>query len=158
MSGFFYYAYTGLLTFFGPVLPILLLILFPRDIQLRNFVILLPAVLTGFVLYPLWHKSRYGPAVWPLGIARGWAHVFAIWDGAWGRTMGWQPTRTPGSALWRFRAWVTGWSGGAAVIWAGLAIWRTVVASSPQFTVLLVFALVNLTAVGRVVFPGKKAA
>jgi cellulose synthase (UDP-forming) len=158
LSGFFYYAYTGLLTFFGPVLPILLLILFPRDIQLRNFIILLPSVLTGFLLYPLWHKSRYGPAVWPLGIARGWAHVFAIWDGAWGRTMGWQPTRTPGSSLWRFRLWVSAWSGGGAAIWAALAIWRTVSLSSPQFAVVLGFAFVNLAAVSRVVFPGKKAA
>jgi cellulose synthase (UDP-forming) len=158
LSGFFYYAYTGLLTFFGPVLPILLLALFPGDIQLRNFVILLPAVLTGFVLYPLWHKSRYGPAVWPLGIARGWAHIFAIWDGAWGRTMGWQPTRTPGSALWRFRLWVTLWSGGTALAWMVLALWRTTASRSPQFAVLLIFGLVNIAAVGRVVFPGKKAA
>jgi cellulose synthase (UDP-forming) len=157
LSGFFYYAYTGLLTFFGPVLPILLLILFPRDIQLRNFIILLPSMLTGFILYPLWHKTRYGPAVWPLGIARGWAHVFAIWDGAWGRTMGWQPTRTPGSSLWRFRLWVSAWSGGGAAIWAALAIWRTVSLASPQFAVVLGFAFVNLAAVSRVVFPGKKA-
>jgi cellulose synthase (UDP-forming) len=158
MSGFFYYAYTGLLTFFGPVLPILLLVLFPGDIKLRNFVILLPAVLTGFLVYPLWHKSRYGPAVWPLGIARGWAHVFAIWDGAWGRTMGWHPTRTPGSALWRFRLWVICWSGGTATVWLALGVWRTVAMGSPQFAVLLGFGLVNLAGVGRVVFPGKKAA
>ena len=40
--------------------------------------ILIPAVLCGLVLYPLWHQAAYGPAVWALGIARGWAHVFAI--------------------------------------------------------------------------------
>jgi cellulose synthase (UDP-forming) len=158
ISGFFYYAYTGLLTIFGPVLPIVLLVFLPHEIRLRNFVILLPAVLTGFVLYPLWHQSPYGPSVWPLGIARGWAHVLAIWDAARGKTMGWHPTRTPGSSLRRFRCWVTGWSGGMAVSWAALAVWRTVSAGSPQFAILLVFGVVNLAATSRVIFPGKKAA
>ena len=62
-------------------------------------------------------SRAYGPAVWPLGIARGWAHVFAIWDGARGKTMSWHPTRTPGSALRRFRLGVTWWSGGLALLW-----------------------------------------
>ena len=62
-----------------------------------------PAMIAGFVLYPLWHRSTYGPSVWPLGIARGWAHVFSIWDSARGKTMSWHPSRTPGSALRRFR-------------------------------------------------------
>ena len=125
ISGFFYYAYTALLTFFGPIIPVVMLAFLPGQIRLRNFIVLLPAMLTGFVLYPLWHRSSYGPSVWPLGIARGWAHVFAIWDGARGKTMGWHPTRTPGSSLRRFRIGVTAWSGGMAVTWLGLAIWRT---------------------------------
>ena len=71
--------------------------------------------------------------------------------------MGWQPTRTPGSSLWRFRVWVTGGAAALALIWMMLAVWRTVSAQTPQFAVLLIFALVNMAAVGRVVFPGKKA-
>ena len=82
LSGFFYYAYTGLLNFIGPLIPVVMLAFLPGQIRLRNFVILLPAVFSGFVLYALWHRSSYGPSVWPLGIARGWAHVFALWDGA----------------------------------------------------------------------------
>ena len=157
ISGFFYYAYTGLLCFFGPLLPIVMLAFLPGQVRLRNFVILAPAMLAGFVLYPLWHRSRYGPSVWPLGIARGWAHVFAIWDSAWGRTMSWHPTRTPGSALWRFRLWVIGWSGGTALLWVVLAIWRTVSLDSAQFAVLVFFGLLNLAVVGRVIFPGSAA-
>ncbi len=156
ISGFFYYAYTALLTFFGPLIPIVMLAFLPGQIRLRNFVILLPAMLTGFVLYPLWHHCRYGPSVWPLGIARGWAHVFAIWDSARGKTMGWHPSRTPGSALRRFRIWVTAWSGGMALIWAALAIWRTVTLNSSQFAVLVFFALLNLAVVSRVIFPGRR--
>jgi cellulose synthase (UDP-forming) len=158
ISGFFYYAYTGLLTFFGPVIPIVMLAFLPGQIRLRNFVVLLPAMLTGFVLYPLWHRSSYGPSVWSLGIARGWAHAFAIWDGARGKTMGWHPSRTPGSSLPRFRIGVTWWSGGMALLWLLLAIWRTVTPGTLQFAVLLFFAVLNLAMVSRVIVPGAKTA
>jgi cellulose synthase (UDP-forming) len=154
ISGFFYYVYTALLTFFGPIIPVVMLAFLPGQIRLRNFVVLLPAMLTGFVLYPLWHRARYGPSVWPLGIARGWAHVFAIWDGARGKTMGWHPTRTPGSSLRRLRIGVTCWSGGMAVTWLGLAIWRTAALGTAQMAILLAVGLINLAAVARVVFPG----
>jgi cellulose synthase/poly-beta-1,6-N-acetylglucosamine synthase-like glycosyltransferase len=158
ISGFLYYAYTALLTFFGPVIPIVMLAFLPGQIRLRNFVVLLPAMLTGFVLYPLWHRSRFGPGIWPLGIARGWAHVFAIWDGAWGKSMSWHPTRTPGSSLRRFRIGITWWSGSAAVLWLALAIWRTVTLGSLQFAVLLFFGAFNFAVMGRVIFPGGEAA
>jgi cellulose synthase (UDP-forming) len=154
ISGFFYYAYTALLTFFGPIIPVVMLAFLPGQIRLRNFLVLLPAMLTGFVLYPLWHHARYGPSVLPLGVARGWAHVFAIWDGARGKSMGWQPTRTPGSSLRRFRIGVTWWSGGIAAAWTALAIWRTATLGSWQFAVLLLFGLLNLAVVSRVIFPG----
>jgi cellulose synthase (UDP-forming) len=154
ISGFLYYAYTALLTFFGPIIPIVMLAFLPGQIRLRNFVVLLPAMLTGFVLYPLWHRSTYGPGVLPLGMARGWAHVFAIWDGARGKSMGWHPSRTPGSSLRRFWIGVTGWSGGMALLWLGLAVWRTVTLGALQFAVLLFFGLLNLAVVTRVAFPG----
>ncbi|MGI9007432.1 MAG: glycosyltransferase family 2 protein [Streptosporangiaceae bacterium] len=158
ISGFFYYVATALLTFVGPAIPVVLLAFSPGQIRLRNFVVLLPSMITGFVLYPLWHYARYGPSVWPLGIARGWAHVFAIWDGARGKTMGWHPTRTPGTSLRRFRIGVTAWSGGMAVLWFGLAVWRTSAQGSPQVGVLLLVALINIAAVSRVVFPGGTSA
>jgi hypothetical protein len=158
ISGFMYYAYTAVLTFFGPVIPVVLLAALPGHIRLRNFAALVPAMFTGLVLYPLWHRSRYGPGVWPLGVARGWAHVFAIWDGAWGKSMSWHPTRTPGSSLRRFRIGVTWWSGSVAGLWVALASWRMVTMGSWQFAVLLLFGLLNLVVVGRVIFPGGKAA
>jgi cellulose synthase (UDP-forming) len=158
ISGFLYYAYTSLLTFFGPIIPVVMLAFLPGQVHLRNFVILLPAVLSGLVLYPLWHHASYGPPVWALGIARGWAHVFAIFDGARGTTMGWHPSRTPGCALRRFRLWVTGWSGGMALAWTGLALWRAVTGGSPESMILLAFGLLNLAMAGRVIFPGREAA
>ena len=154
ISGFFYYLYTGLLVFVGPLLPVIMLIFLPGEIRVRNFVILLPAMLTGFVLYPLPRNSRFTPGIWPLAIARGWAHVFALWDGAWGRQMSWHPTRTPGSSLQRFRIGIRWWSGSVAVLWLALAIWRTVTVGPLQFAVLLFLSLLNLATVTRVIFPG----
>jgi cellulose synthase (UDP-forming) len=115
-------------------------------------------MLTGLVLYPLWHRSRYGPSVWPLGVARGWAHVFAIWDGAVGTRMAWDATLGPASSLPRFRIGVTWWSGGIALLWVVLAVWRTMTLGSFRFAVLLVFGLLNLAVVSRVIFPGGKPA
>jgi cellulose synthase (UDP-forming) len=158
VSGFFYYVYTALLTFFGPLIPVVMLAFLPGQVRLRNFAALAPAMVTGFVLYPLWHRSRYGPSVWSLGIARGWAHVFALWDSARGKTMGWHPSRTPGSALRRFRIWVAAWSGGMTLLWAALAVWRTVALDSPRFAVLMFFGALNLAVVGRVIFPGRNRA
>jgi two-component system, OmpR family, sensor histidine kinase KdpD len=77
-----------------------------------------------------------------------------FWDGARGKSMSWHPTRTPGSSLRRFRIGVTWWSGGMAVLWLALALWRTAALRSPQFAVLLFFGLLNLAVVARVVFPG----
>jgi cellulose synthase/poly-beta-1,6-N-acetylglucosamine synthase-like glycosyltransferase len=156
ISGFFYYAYTALLTFFGPLIPVVMLAFLPGQVRLRNFVILLPAMLTGLVLYPLWHRSRYGPSVWPLGVARGWAHVFAIWDGILGTRMAWDATLGPASSLPRFRIGVAWWSGGMALLWVVLAVWRTMAFGSFRFAVLLLFGLLNLAVVSRVIFPGGK--
>ena len=158
ISGFFYYAYTGLLTFFGPLVPIVMLAFLPGQVRLRNFVVLVPAMVAGFVLYPLWHRSGYGPSVWPLGVARGWAHVFSIWDSARGKTMSWHPSRSPGSALRRFRIGVIGWSGGTALLWMALAMWRTATLGSARFAVLALFGALNLAVVGRVIFPGDRPA
>jgi cellulose synthase (UDP-forming) len=163
ISGFLYYAYTALLVFAGPLIPVVMLAFLPGQVRLRNFVVLLPAMFTGFVLYPLWHRAPYGPGIWPLGVARGWAHVFAIWDGARGTSMSWHPTRTPGSSLRRFRLGVTWWSGGVAVLWVALAGWRMAAAGHPgagpwQFAVLLSFGLLNLAVVSRVIVPGGRTA
>jgi cellulose synthase (UDP-forming) len=72
--------------------------------------------------------------------------------------MSWHPTRTPGGALRRFRIWVTAWSGGTALLWAGMAIWRTVTSGSAQFTILVLFGVLNLAVVCRVIFPGGSTA
>jgi hypothetical protein len=72
--------------------------------------------------------------------------------------MSWQPTRTPGSSLRRFRIGVRWWSGSVAVLWLALALWRMMASVSGQFTVLLLFGVLNLAGVSRVIFPGGRTA
>jgi hypothetical protein len=72
--------------------------------------------------------------------------------------MGWHPSRTPGAALRRFRLGVTWWSGGMALLWLALAIWRTFNPGSVRFAVLLFFGLLNLAVVSRVIFPAGRTA
>ena len=96
--------------------PITLLAFLPGEIQLRNAILLIPAVISGAVLYPLWHNAPYTPRIWPLAIAVGWAQALALWDYARGKVMSWQPTRGPGDATRRF--W---W---ALLCWNGTLAWR----------------------------------
>ena len=110
------------------------------------------------VLYPLWHRAPYGPSVWPLGIARGWAHVFSIWDGARGKTMSWHPIPDSG----QFAAPVPD-RGDLVERRHGRALGSPghLAFGDPGWlaaAVLLLFGLLNLAVVSRVIFPGKKTA
>lgn len=138
-----------------PLIPITLLAFLPSEIRLRNAILLVPAVITGTVLYPLWHHARWPLAAWPLGVAVGWAQALALWDFARGKVMSWQPTRGPADATRRFRVGVLAWNATLAVAWLALALWRTHQTGSGRFAVVFLFGVANLMIVGRVVFPGR---
>ena len=158
LAGWFWNLITGLRTLILPLIPITLLLFLPGEIRLRNAILLVPAVITSSVLYPLWHNAPYSPRIWPLTIAVGWAQVLAIWDYSRGKVMSWQPTRGPGSASGRFWWGVTLWNGTLAIAWLGLAVWRIEQTGSIRFGVVAVFGLVNALIVSRLIFPGGKAA
>ena len=158
VAGWLWNLTAGLRTVVLPLMPITLLAFLPREIQLRNAILLIPVVLTGAVLYPLWHNVRWTVHVWPLAIAVGWAQVLAIWDYARGKVMSWDPSRGPRDASGRFRKAVCVWNGSLAIAWVGLAGWRIEQTLSLRFAVVAVLGLVNLAAVIRVVLPGKDAA
>ena len=86
-------------------------------------VLLIPVVITGTVIYPLWHNVRCQPHIWPLAIAVGWAQALAIWDYARGKVMSWQPCRGPGDATRRFRK-ACGLERHPRRGLAALAVWR----------------------------------
>jgi cellulose synthase (UDP-forming) len=140
-----------------PLIPVVLLAFLPQQIQPRNIVLLLPAVLTGLMLYPLWHSSRYPFAMWPLAVALGWAQALALWDYGRGKVMSWQPARGPGDATRRFRKAVLFWNGSLAIAWLTLSVWRGVSSGSMRFDAIALFGLVNAAMVVRVVLPGADA-
>jgi cellulose synthase (UDP-forming) len=158
IAGWLWNLTTALRTLILPLIPISLLAFLPAEIQLRNALILLPAVLISAVLYPLWHHAPYSPRIWPLTLAVGWAQALALWDYAHGRVMSWQPTRGPGDATRRFWWGVTGWNGTLALGWLSLAGWRFEQTGSLRFAVVAAFGALNALIVGRLIFPGKGTA
>lgn len=158
IAGWLWNLTTALRTVILPLIPITLLAFLPGEIRLRNALLLLPAVITGTVLYPLWHNAPYSPRIWPLAIAVGWAQVLAIWDYSRGKVMSWQPTRGPADATNRFWWCVTFWNGMLALAWLGLAAWRIEQSGSLRFGVVAAFGVLNALIVGRLIFPGSKTA
>jgi cellulose synthase (UDP-forming) len=157
IAGWLWNLTTGLRTLLLPLIPIVLLACVPGEIRLRNAILLLPAVLTGMLVYPLWHNARWTSGVWPLAVAVGWAQALALWDYGRGKVMSWQPSRGPGDATRRFRFCVVAWNGTLAVLWLVLAGWRIWQTGSLRFGVVAAFGLLNAIVVARVIFPGKDA-
>ena len=155
VAGWMWNFTTALRTLILPLIPIVLLAFLPGEIRLRNIILLIPTVITGTVLYPLWHNVRWTLATWPIGIAVGWAQALGLWDFARGKVMTWQPTIGPAAAPRRFRKCVVRWNGTLAILWLGLAAWRIAETASYQFAIVALFGLVNAIVVGRIAFPGK---
>jgi cellulose synthase (UDP-forming) len=158
IAGWLWNLSTGLRTLILPLIPICLLAFLPDEIHLRNALLLLPAVITTTVLYPLWHNAPYSPRIWPLAIAVGWAQALAIWDYSRGKVMSWRPTRGPGDASRRFWLGVTLWNGTLALLWIGLATWRIEQTGSARFVVVEAFGMLNAIIVVRLIFPGRGTA
>jgi cellulose synthase (UDP-forming) len=158
IAGWMWNLTTAVRTLILPLIPITLLVFLPNEIRLRNAILLIPAVVTSTVLYPLWHNAPYSPRIWPLSIAVGWAQVLALWDFGRGKVMSWQPTRGPGDATRRFWWGVTLWNGTLALSWLGLAAWRIQQTSSFRFGVVAAFGILNTLIVGRLIFPGRNSA
>ena len=155
VAGWMWNFTTALRTVILPLIPVVLLAFLPGEIELRNAVLLIPVVITGTVLYPLWHNTKWPLGTWPLAIAVGWAQVLALWDFARGRVMSWQPTRGPKDAARRFRKCLVAWNGSLAIAWLALAAWRIAQTGSDRFTIVAAFGLVNAVIIGRIAFPGK---
>jgi cellulose synthase (UDP-forming) len=158
IAGWLWNLTTALRTLLLPLVPVSLLAFLPAEIQLRNAILLIPAIITGTILYPLWHNSRWTIHIWPLAVAVGWAQALAIWDFARGKVMSWDPSRGPKDATRRFRKAVCAWNGTLALLWLFLAIWRVDQTHSVRFAVVTLFGVVNLATIIRVVLPGKDAA
>jgi cellulose synthase (UDP-forming) len=140
-SGLFYYLYSAAMVFTGPIVPLAMLIFWPEHVHLYNYFALAPALIAGFILFPLWHREDFGPAVWPLALVRSWAHLFAIWDWVTGRTMQWQATGVGVSPVGRLWLGIAVWNGGTALAWVGLAVFRASQPGGARFALIGVLGL-----------------
>ncbi|MBM7082715.1 glycosyltransferase family 2 protein [Micromonospora sp. WMMD734] len=152
LSGFCYYLHTGLFTFVAPVIPVLMLTVFAHQIAIANYLLILPSVVYNLIIFPLWHRNRYGLESWTVKMIYGWAHAFAVIDIVRGRRMGWQPTGGTAKKSKTRRLW-TGmkvWTAGTGLVWAGVAGWRMLVEPEPWiFVPALLSAVFYLAVVGQ---------
>ncbi|MBW4703001.1 MULTISPECIES: glycosyltransferase family 2 protein [unclassified Micromonospora] len=152
ISGFCYYLHTGLFTFVAPVIPVLMLTAFAHQIALANYLLILPSVVYNMIIFPFWHRSRYGLESWTVKMLYGWAHAFAIIDIVRGRRMGWQPTGGTAKKSKTRRLWTAMkvWTAGTGLVWAGVAGWRMLVEPEPWiFVPALLSAVFYLAVVGQ---------
>ena len=160
LAGFCYYLHTALAVLLTPLLPLVLLIALPQSLRAANTLWILPAVLSSFLVVPLWHRAPYGPAAWSVRLLYGWAHLFALRDLLLNRVAAWQPTGSADarrSTVRGLRTAVVLWSGGTAVLWCAAALWRVdeelrhAPRAVPGALLLCVSGLLNLLIAGWVV-------
>ncbi len=126
ISGFCYYVHTALFTFFAPAIPLVMLIALPERVRLANYLFIAPSAIYNFVVFPAWHRCRFGPEALMAKLLYGWSHFFALWDICRRKRMGWQTTGAGQRKVGMRRVWagVAVWNGSTGVAWVGIAVWR----------------------------------
>lgn len=153
ISGLVYYIYTALFTFVVPALTIAILVFVPQVLLLKNMIFMVPVLLYSAIIIPSWHHVPYRLEAWAVRVISGWAHLFAYWDAARGKRLGWKPSggdekRQEGSR--RFWSCFIIWTLGSSLTWTGLAFWRMITMNPYNFVVLLGLGLFELMVAARV--------
>lgn len=156
LSGMSYYVETAFLIVLGPLVPLTMVFVFPQNVRLANYLLLVPAVVYAFVVFPLWHRCHYGFEAWSVKMAYGWAHLFAIRDKVRGRPMGWAPTlgrrTSEKDSLFRsIRIGLVVWGGGTALAWLVGTVVHLTTSGAMAWVPMLFFASVYALSVGRLV-------
>lgn len=129
LSGFCYYVHTALFTFVAPAIPLVMLIAIPEMVRLTNYLFIAPSMIYNFVVFPSWHRGRFGLEAFMTKLLYGWAHAFTLWDICRNKRMGWQTTGEGRRKSGTRRIWIglTVWNGGTGLVWVTLAVWRMTV-------------------------------
>ena len=154
-SGFLYYLHTAIYAFLTPVIPLILLVFLPSQVRFANFTLIAPALIYSIVVYPLWHRARYGSEAWSTRLAYSWAHWFAIIDLIRRKQLVWHPTgaKSNNSRQYvHFRLCTVFFNFIPGVIWVGAAIWRAHTGDAWNFLLLLGSGLFYVVTVSRIVF------
>jgi cellulose synthase (UDP-forming) len=161
LSGFFYYVHTALATFVVPLVPMALMLFWPQAMNVKDLVWVLPGLLYAGLIFPLWHRVPYRLEAYACRMIYGWAHVFTIWDVLRDNRMGWQPTGSSSKKQGRNRRfWVgmIGWTGGCAVAWIGLSLWRMKDGDPIDFALFLASGLFYAATAARVFAQPRRSA
>ena len=153
ISGLIYYIYTALFTFVVPALTIAILAFIPNVLLFKNMIFMVPVVLYSAVIIPSWHHAPYRLEAWAVRVIAGWAHLFAYWDAARGKRLGWKPSggdKKKQDGRRRFWACFIIWTVGSSVMWIGLAFWRMITMNPYNFIVLFGLGLFELLVAARV--------
>lgn len=157
LSGFCYYLHTALFTFVGPAIPIVLLAVFPDQVLLENYLWILPSLIYNMVIFPAWHRCRYGIDAWAVKLIYGWAHAFALMDILRDKRMGWNATgskKSAGSRRIRHARWLMGgWGLSTGLVWVGGSVYYMVVWSPWDFLPNLLTGLVYVAVTLRAISP-----
>jgi cellulose synthase/poly-beta-1,6-N-acetylglucosamine synthase-like glycosyltransferase len=144
LSGFCYYLHTAIFTIVGPLIPLTLLALMPDRIRLANYIFIAPAIVYNVLVFPLWHRCRFGLSAYVAKLLYGWAHLIALWDIIFRRQMGWQTTGQKKKKKSRtLRVWigVVSWNGVTSTVWVGLAVLRARTIGPENVVVILFLGL-----------------
>lgn len=87
-----YYIHTALYSVLTPFIPLLMLLFFPSQIKLFNYILIIPSIVYIHFFFPLWHRAQYGIETASVKVIYGWAHLFAVVDRLIQKPMEWHPT------------------------------------------------------------------
>ncbi len=153
ISGLVYYIYTALFTFVVPALTIAILVFVPNVLLFKNMIFVIPVLVYSAVIIPSWHHAPYRLEAWAVRVVAGWAHLFAYWDAARGKRLGWKPSggdKKKQDGRRRFWACFIVWTVGSSLAWTGLAFWRMITMNPLNFIVLFGLGLFELLVATRV--------
>jgi len=159
ISGLVYYIYTALFTFVIPALTIAILLFVPRILLLQNMIFIAPALVYAAVIIPSWHHAPYRLEAWAVRVISGWAHLFAYWDAARGKRLGWKPSggdKKKQDNQRRFWACFLAWSLGSSLTWTSLAFWRLTTMNPDNVAVVFGLGLFELLLAVRVLIPSAR--
>lgn len=154
-SGFLYYIHTAISSIFIPIIPLILMIYYPEQVNLVNYLFIIPSFIFMQFIYPLWHHATYGIEAWATRSIYGWAHLFAIMDAITGKTMSWQAT---GSKMGKdtrymiFRISQIFFNFIPATIWVYLAAFNVITKENIAFLPLLFIGIYFFLMTAKITF------
>jgi len=150
LSGFCYYVHTALFTFITPAIPLTLLIFMPKHVHLINYLSIAPSIIYNMVVFPAWHRCRFGLSGFMAKLLYGWAHLFCLLDICRGRRMGWQATGAGKPKAGTSRVWIAiaAWNVPTCGAWVLLALWRMAQYGVGNFAFIFVTGLLTSVITG----------